>query len=112
MGRLDPPRPDVRPRSRRSLRRTYFAERMFTPPPGAPVPDPDDAAAALGALLTEAGSLLSALRPLLRAEGLDFRAARLVLCFPAAERPLRAADVAWRLGITSGAASRLLSRYS
>jgi DNA-binding MarR family transcriptional regulator len=108
MGRFDLPRPDVRPRSRRTRRRTYFAERLFASPPDEQARDPNDPAAAASALLIDAGSLLSALRPLLRAEDLDLRMARLALCFPTAGRPLRAADIAWRLGITTGAASRLL----
>ncbi len=95
---------------RRRGRRPYFVERP-TPREGPrPAPEPGDPAIAAAELLAAAGSLLSALRKPMREAGLDLRLARLLLTFPPNRAPLRIAQIAWRLGITTGAATRLVDR--
>ncbi len=95
--------PRVRPRSRRADA-LHIVERR---PGGLPSwPDPNDVAAQASAALVAAGRWLSALRAPLRTAGVDLRTARALLCFYG-RRPLRIADLAWDLAITSGAASRL-----
>ncbi|HET9728103.1 MAG TPA: MarR family transcriptional regulator [Acidimicrobiia bacterium] len=92
--------------SRRGTRVLYV--RGVTPQIPAPPPlDDDDPARVAITTLHDAGALVSALRPVLRKAGFDPRFARLVLAFTD-PLPLRVADIAWELGITTGAASRLL----
>jgi DNA-binding MarR family transcriptional regulator len=94
-----------RPRTRRRERVRYRVEPVPAGLSGAP-PDNDDPATAAAQLLGEAGALVSALRT----AGFDVPTARLVLTFPTVRHPLGVSDVAWRMGLTPGAASRLLDR--
>jgi DNA-binding MarR family transcriptional regulator len=75
-----------------------------------PAPEPGDPAIAAAELLAAVGSLLSALRKPLREKRVDLRLARLLLTFPVNGSPLRITQIAWRLGITTGAATRLVDR--
>jgi len=70
---------------------------------------PGDPAAIAIEQLRTGGAMLSALRRAARTTGIDWRLARLVLIIRA-QYPTRVADVAWDLGITTGAASKLCDR--
>ncbi len=91
---------------RRRGRRPYFVERPIPREGPRPAPEPGDPAIAAAELLAAAGSLLSALRKPMREADLDLRLVRLLLTFPPNRAPLRIAQIAWRLGITTGAATR------
>jgi DNA-binding MarR family transcriptional regulator len=95
---------------RRRGRRPYFVERPIPREGPRQPPEPGDPAIDAAELLAAAGSLLSALRKPLREAGIDLRLARLLLTFPPNRAPLRIAQIAWRLGITTGAATRLVDR--
>jgi DNA-binding MarR family transcriptional regulator len=95
---------------RRRGRRPYFVERPIPREGPRQPPEPGDPAIAAAELLAAAGSLLSSLRKPLREAGIDLRLARLLLTFPPNRAPLRIAQIAWRLGITTGAATRLVDR--
>lgn len=95
---------------RRRGRRPYFVERPIAREAPRHPPETGDPAIAAADLLAAAGSLLSALRKPTREAGIDLPLARLVLTFPPNRAPLRIAQIAWRLGITTGAATRLVDR--
>src|SRR5215467_9684489 len=77
-------------------------------PPALDRTDPGTAAAFT---LVDAGSLTSALRPKLRAAGFDPSFMPLVMSFATVPSPTqRLTDTAWRLGISTGAASHLVDR--
>ena len=96
---------------RRRGRRPYFVERPIAREAPRQPPETGDPAIAAADLLAAAGSLLSALRKPMREAGIDLPLARLVLTFPPNRAPLRIAQIAWRLGITTGAATRLVDRH-
>jgi len=110
-GRVTPrwhPRPVLereRPYSRRD-RRPYLPERLPLREQMALREAPRSAAAQL---LTDAGALSSTLRAALRERGIDPKLARLVLCFDGL-RPVRVAEVAWRLAVSPSTASRWCDR--
>ena len=92
-------------RDSRRGKRGYGVERGIWLHRGA-LTEPGDPASDAIELLRAAGSLQSALRDAARRAGINWRLARLVLIL----RPgylVRVSDVAWQLGITTGAASRL-----
>lgn len=94
-----------RPSSRRD-RRPYLPERLPLREQMAVRDAPRSAAAQL---LADAGALASTLRAALRARGIDPKLARLVLCSDGL-RPLRVAEVAWRLAVSPSTASRWCDR--
>ncbi len=102
--------PEIRRLPRRPRRRPYDVERPLRREEPRQAPDPDDPAQAAANLLTAAGTLLSALRKPLRDKGVDLPLARLLLTFPVNRVPLRIGQIAWRLGITTGATTRLVDR--
>jgi len=95
----------VRRRWRRLERRTYWPEpAAFRRRKPSALPNLHRAQVALGA-----APLQSAVQRALRAARIDASLARLVVLFPD-DRPLRASEVAWRLGTSKSAATRLLDR--
>jgi DNA-binding MarR family transcriptional regulator len=102
-----PAAPTRRTRSRRDRRRSYLYDRPVYEQ-RLPPPDPADTAVVASRLLADAGSLRSALRAPMRDLGLDHRLGLLLLAFPQEGYRLNIAHVAWRMGITTGGASRLV----
>ena len=95
----------VRRRWRRLEQRTYLPESAaFRLREATALPHLEQAQQALGAAPRQ-----SAVRRALQAANIDPALARLVVLFPD-DRPLRASEVAWRLGISKPAATRLLDR--
>jgi hypothetical protein len=89
------------------MRNSLVFERLELPP----TPDRTDPGTAAAFTMVEAGSLASALRPKLKAAGIDPRFMPLVMSFATVPSPTqRLTDIAWRLGISTGAASHLLDR--
>jgi len=87
----------ARRRESRRPRKQYYVDR----------PDPAQAATEL---LIAAGSLLSALRKPLKTKKIDLPLARLLLTFRVDSPRIRISELAWRLGLTTGATSRLVDR--
>ena len=96
----------LRPHSRRHAPRSYAVERRPVAHPRLPLVQPGDPASDAIELMGAAGSLQSALRRATRAARLDWRLARLVLILRPGY-PMRVSDIAWQLGLTTGAASNL-----
>jgi DNA-binding MarR family transcriptional regulator len=110
----DPPAPDPQAPERRRLprrpRQRYYPERPLAHERTSRDRDSGDAAQAATELLIAAGSLVSALRKPLKQKGIDIPLARLLLSFRADYPRVRIGELAWRLGLTTGATSRLVDR--